>query len=293
MSTIDVVCIGQALLDCITVGKEPFKKNVFRAKMINLSVGGDAINEASILSKLGKNVKLVCGIGDDIAGNVVLNTAIERGIDVSSITKSNEISTPIANLMVDDNGERISYNSPATLLGNYIPNPSVLKGAKVVSLASIFRAPFDTKKSIIDMITVAKKEGAIICVDTKIPTYREININDIKEILPYIDYMFPNENEAAYITGKATFIEMAKEIHKMGVKNVIIKTGKNGCTVYSKYDMFQIPALNVKVIDSTGAGDSFVAGFITGILDGKDLRGCCEIGIACAAECVQHSGAYY
>lgn len=293
MGAIEVVCIGQALLDCITRGKEPFKKNVFRAKSIGLSVGGDALNEASILSKLGKNVKLVCGIGNDIAGNVVIDTALKRGIDISDITKTDDIITPIANLMVDDDGGRISYNSPATLLEGYIPDSSVLKDAKVVSLASIFRAPFDTKESIINMVTSAKKEGAIVCVDTKIPTYREITINDIKEILPYIDYIFPNENEAAYITGKSNFMEMAQTIHEMGVKNVIVKTGKHGCTVYSESEHFELPALDVKAIDSTGAGDSFVAGFITGILDGKTLKECCELGISCAAECVQHPGAYY
>lgn len=293
MNTVDVVCIGQALIDCITRGKEPFKKNVFRAKSIGLSVGGDALNEASILSKLGKNVRLVCGIGNDIAGKVILDTAVERGIDISNITVMDKLVTPIANLMVDDDGERISYNSPATMLEDYIPDVNALENTKVVSLASIFRAPFDKKENIINVITKAKKEGAIVCVDTKIPTYRQINIDDIKEILPYIDYIFPNENEAAFITKKSNFIEMAEELHSMGVKNVIIKTGKDGCTVCSEYEKFQIPALKVNAIDSTGAGDSFVAGFITGIIDGKSIRECCDLGISCAAECVQHSGAFF
>ncbi|MDO4976082.1 MAG: sugar kinase [Eubacteriales bacterium] len=292
MNNVDVVCVGQALIDCITRGKEPYKKNVYRAHSISLSVGGDAINEASILRRLGKKVKLVCGLGNDMAGNLVLDAARERGLDVSLVTRREDIVTPIANLMVDDQAGRVSYNSPATMLPDYIPDPSVVKGAKVLSLASVFRAPLDTKEAIIALVKAAKAEGALVCMDTKIPTYREISIEDIAEILPFVDYMFPNENEAAYMTGKTDFMEMATYLHEMGVKNVIVKTGKEGCTVCGEKEAFHMPALDVEAIDSTGAGDNFVAGFIAALLDGEDLKNCCKKGTACAAECVQHAGAY-
>lgn len=292
MSKVDVVCIGQALIDCITRGKEPYKKNVFRASSISLNVGGDAINEASVIRKLGKSVKLVCGLGYDMAGNLVLDAARERDVDVSLVTRREDIVTPIANLMVDDQAGRVSYNSPATMLFDYVPDPSVVKGAKVVSFASVFRAPLDTKEAIISLVKAAKEEGALVCMDTKIPTYRQISIQDIAEILPLVDYIFPNENEAAYMTGKTDYMEMAQELHAMGVKNVIVKTGKEGCTVCGEKESFHMAALDVDAIDSTGAGDNFVAGFITALLDGKDLKDCCKKGTACAAECVQHAGAY-
>ena len=71
----EIVCIGQAVIDCITRGKEekPHKKNVYRAENISLNTGGDAINESVILSRLGHRVKLVCGVGDDVAGNLILH----------------------------------------------------------------------------------------------------------------------------------------------------------------------------------------------------------------------------
>ena len=65
----EIVCIGQAVIDCITRGKEekPHKKNVYRAERISLNPGGDALNEATILAHLGHRMKLVCGVGDDVA----------------------------------------------------------------------------------------------------------------------------------------------------------------------------------------------------------------------------------
>ncbi len=105
-----VVCIGQALVDCITRGKEPWRERVYRAQSISLNTGGDALNEASVLAKMGIPVSLVCGLGEDVAGNLVYQTALERGIDVSHVSRLSELATPIANLTVHPDGS----GSPAT-----------------------------------------------------------------------------------------------------------------------------------------------------------------------------------
>lgn len=288
----EIICIGQAVIDCITREKEekPYKPNVYRAKDICLNMGGDAFNESMILSHLGHKVKLVCGLGEDVAGNLILHEIEKAGIDISGITQSAMLTTPIANLMVNADGSRVSINSKATMLTGYLPSEEQIKGAKVVSLASLFRAPLDKKETIIAWAKAAKKEGALLCADTKMPTYRKIVLEDIKEILPLIDYMFPNENEAAYMTGKTEYREMAECLRRAGVKNVIVKTGPKGCVVCGE-ECFDLPAYPVHAVDSTGGGDNFVAGFISALLQGKSLRECCEYGTACAAVCVQSMGA--
>lgn len=308
----EVVCIGQALVDCITRGMEekPYKKNVYRADSITLNTGGDALNESIVLAELGHPVRLVCGLGDDIAGQMVLHTAKEHGIDVSYAAISQELSTPIANLMVQKDGNRQSANSPSTMLTGYIPDERAFCGAKVVSFASLFRAPLDKKDEVLSLMKAAKDAGAIICADTKMPTYREMTGAELLEILPYIDYLFPNENEAAYYsslliketinqtrgtsrkdTAQMSLQEMGQCFCEAGVKNVIIKAGENGCTIVTKEENFQIPAKKVHAVDTTGAGDNFVAGFIHGLLHGWNLRKCYEYGTACAALSVQYVGA--
>ena len=127
----EIVCIGQAVIDCITRGKEekPHKKNVYRAERISLNPGGDALNEATILAHLGHRVKLVCGVGDDVAGNLIFHEMERQGVDVSDVTRTASLTTPIANLMVGMDGTRVSINSGATKLEGYIPSENVVKGA--------------------------------------------------------------------------------------------------------------------------------------------------------------------
>lgn len=289
----EIVCIGQAVVDCITRGRETqaHKKNVYRAKSISLNIGGDALNEAVILSHLGHKVRLVCGVGEDAAGHLLINEAKSHGIDISGIEINPQIATPIANLMVNEDGSRSSINSRATMLTGYEPKEEEVQGAKIVSLASLFRAPLDRSEKIISLVQAAKKEGAIICADTKMPTYRQLGMSDIEEILPLIDYMFPNENEGAYYTGESSYMAMARHLRNLGVKNVVVKTGEKGCVVCGEQESFIQEAYSVPSIDSTGAGDNFVAGFISGLLKGWNLRECCEYGTACAAVCVQSIGA--
>ena len=264
---------------------------MFRAESVTLSTGGDAANEAFNLAAMGRKVRLVCGLGEDTAGMLILDEARRRGVDTSFITISSSLQTPVANLMVNRDGSRSSVNSRATMLGDYAPSEDVVKGAKIVSLASIFRAPLDKKEVITALVRRAKAEGAVVCADTKLPTYRKLCLEDLKDILPLIDYMFPNENEGAYYTGESELMEMAEKIRSYGVKNVIIKAGEKGCAACGQNERFFMDSLPVKAVDSSGAGDSFVSGFLSALLDGKGFRECCAAGTEYAAQCVQRVGA--
>lgn len=288
----DVVCIGQAVLDCIVRGREenPHRKRVYRAESITLNTGGDAVNESIVLAGLGRRVRLVCGLGDDPAGRLILDEVRRRGVDTEKVTVSGKLCTPVANLMVEKNGSRSSVNSSATMLEGYTPEAEVVKEARVVSLASLFRAPLDQREVICDLVRAAKAEGAIVCADTKLPTWRQVDLRDLEEVLPLIDYLFPNENEGAYYTGEKEYRAMARRICEMGVKHVVIKAGEKGCVACAGGECFEMGSRAVQAVDSTGAGDSFVAGFISALLDGRSFYECCERGTDCAARCVRQVG---
>lgn len=92
----EVVCLGQAIVDCITLGwdRTPLQKNVYRARSISLSVGGDAFNESVILTRLGHRVRLICGVGTDVAGDLILSAVTANGMDPFGVTRSGEGATP-------------------------------------------------------------------------------------------------------------------------------------------------------------------------------------------------------
>ena len=298
----EVLCIGQAVVDCITRGVEddPFGRGKTRAQSITLNLGGDAVNESFVLSSLGRRAGLVCAVGDDLAGRFVINEASRRGLDISGVTTVPEIATPVANMFVKLDGSRSSVTSAASLLPGYVPSAELIcggvrQGARIVSFASLFRAPLDQATIVCGLIKAAHESGAVVCADTKIPTFRKMSLEELEPVLPMIDYIFPNETEAAFLTGmseeEADYEGMAERLLAKGIGHVVIKAGENGCYGACAEEHFAIPALKVPVVDTTGAGDNLVAGFMDALLKGLSFRECCEAGIRTAADSVQHLGA--
>ncbi len=211
-------------------------------------------------------------------------------MDISGITVVPGLVTPVADMFVKKDGSRSSVSSAAAMLPGYVPDPHLLEGASVVSFASLFRAPLDQPDVLRELIGTARGSGAVICADTKLPTWRKLCLDDLCDLLPMIDYIFPNEEEAAYYTGEKERTAMAAAFHRRGVRHVVIKTGAEGCFASDGQTEFSIPARKVTVVDTTGAGDSFAAGFIDALAGGASFRDCADAGIQTAAESVQHLG---
>ena len=288
----EVLCVGQAVIDCITRGREanPYKENVYRAETIRLHTGGDAVNEAMALTAMGRRAGVVCCLGRDIAGDTIWRELESAGVCTDRIVRM-DIDTPIANLQVAADGSRFSVNSNAIRLEGFHIVPAVLEGPRIISFASLFRPPLEKSEDVTELIRHAKQNGAIISADTKLPVTGEIRIEEYAEVLPLVDFFFPNEKEAAYYSGEKTFPEMARVFREMGVRNVIIKAGKEGCYVSGEEGTFAIPAVPVAhVMDTTGAGDNFVAGFLTGVLEGASLRSCALRGVEAAARVISQIG---
>ena len=112
---VSVVCIGQAVVDCITRGVEgdPLGMGKTRAQSITLNLGGDAVNESFVLSSMGRRAALVCAVGDDLAGRFVANEAARRGLETSGVTVVSGLVTPVANMFVKLDGSRSSVTSAA------------------------------------------------------------------------------------------------------------------------------------------------------------------------------------
>ena len=300
-AAVSVICIGQAVVDCITRGVEgdPLGMGKTRAQSITLNLGGDAVNESFVLSSMGHRAALVCAVGDDLAGRFVMGEAVRRGLLTQGIEMTEGLVTPVANMFVKQDGSRSSVTSAASLLPGYVPDAGYVRrcvenGARIVSFASLFRAPLDQPEIVCGLVRAAHESGAVVCADTKIPTFRSVSLSDLAPALPMIDYIFPNDTEAAFLTGvDSSYEEMAAALLRMGVGHVVIKAGEQG--IYAadgeSGERFMLPALQVPVVDTTGAGDNLVAGFIDGLLRGLGFRECCEAGILAAAKSIQHLGA--
>ena len=130
-----------------------------------------------------------------------------------------------------------------------------------------------------------------IFADTKIPNFRVLSLEDVRDSLPLLDFITPNEVEGQYFTGKEKAEAMADVFLDYGVSNVIIKLGSEGCLFKNSIETIRLPAFPIDAVDSTGAGDNFIAGFASEILNGSPLREALLFASACGAICTTAMGA--
>lgn len=291
LQTPEVVCIGQVVVDCIIKGWNPENGERRReAESITLSTGGDAFNESVVFSRLGHRIMLLSGLGQDAPGDMV-KAELEKNHILLSPQPQHQIQTTLACLIVKENGDRTSLLTPLHVTRQFEIDTSLLKGVRLVSLASLFRAPLMEPDILLSICQAAKKEGAILSADTKISRGGKPTFEDLKPIMPFLDYIFPNIEEASYYTGKDKVEEMAQVFLDAGVGHVLIKMGKEGCYIRDRQEEFYMPSLPVEAVDATGAGDNFAAGVLSSILRGNSLREAVLFGTCCAGACVQSIGA--
>ena len=292
----DVVIIGAAITDLPLrpVSKIIFDVPSYAIDSMNMSIGGDAINEATVITRLGKNVRLIGAIGNDVAGGIIKKHCIDNGIDTSCIRTRDDFITSTNVILIQEDGERTVVNNRSGSLWTFSIddiNLDDIKDAKILSFASIFNNARLDNSAMVKIFKKAKEEGMIICADMVASRQKE-TIDDIAEAMSYVDYFFPNYEEASNLSGKTDLDEIADTFINLGVKTVIIKIGKKGAFIKNKDGSQIVPAyLHSNCIDTTGAGDNFAAGFITALLEGKNLKECGQFANVVASISVESIGA--
>jgi sugar/nucleoside kinase (ribokinase family) len=291
-----VTVIGAAIVDIFAgaVDKEIFTKGSVPARDIGMSCGGDALNEAVVLSELGTDVEIISLLGEDEAGGIVKKCLDRNKVDTRKITTSADIPTATNIVLVDSDGERYFITNPESTLRK-LSKEHILShledAGDIVSFASIFVSP---KLGVSDMKEVferIKQNPSRILVADMTTAKNGETIKDLEPILKYIDYIIPNQKEASILTGESDPVKSAGIFIEHGANTVIIKCGKEGCYYKNASEEGHIPAYpDAKVIDTTGAGDSFVAGFIHGLSIGLSLQDSCRYGCAVSSVVVEHMG---
>jgi len=291
MRKYDMLCTGTALVDSIIRGLEPnpISPSHFLAESGTLSVGGEAVNEAIAGSKLGLKTAIQCRLGKDAAGELILQTLCQNGVETETVLRS-EAATPVSTLLVGEDGSRQSVMNRAHRVG-FNPDTSVFCETRVVILGSLFRAPFDDPERIFHTVQAAKQAGALVLADTKLPNASPLTLEDLRDSLPLLDYIFPNQDEAAFFSGEAEPEAMAEAFLCYGVKNVVVKLGNRGCLLKNRAETLSEAGLRVRAVDATGAGDNFLAGFVSELLRGSGHAKALRFANACGAACTTVVGA--
>lgn len=293
MSRYDIVFIGTAILDSVIKGFDPEPVSVagFRAESGSINAGGEGINGSIAAAKLGMRSALLCFLGKDQAGDLIEAELVKNGVDTSCIIRTADHSTPITTIFVAEDGNRKSITNNAHSY-NFHPEqyPDMFTDTKAVVIGSLFRAPFNDPDVVRAVVTQAHSKGLPVFADTKIPNFRRLTLDDIADSLAMVDYITPNEDEARFFTGEDRPDKMAEAFLARGVKNVIIKLGGKGCLLVNNEEKIHLYAHKIDVVDATGAGDNFMAGFVSEIIRGSEVKDALAFANACGAICATAVG---
>ena len=292
---VDVCCLGILVADVTVASVDtlPQKGKLNFADKIMLSVGGCAANTAIDLEKIGIKTSVIGKVGLDDFGNYILDNLSKEGVDIKGIEVSND-ATSAAIVVVNSKGERSFIHCPGsngTFNINDV-NLSIVKDAKILFIAGALLMPKLDGIPTAEILKEAKEAGVYTALDTTWDAKGRW-MEDIEPCLRYLDLFIPSIEEAKEISGKDDIEQMADVFLQRGVSLCVIKNGKKGCYIKSKSgDELSIPCYDrIKAKDTNGAGDSFVAGFLTGILNGWDLEQCGRFANAVGAYCVSAHGA--
>lgn len=296
----EVIVIGAAIEDIplAPVGPEAFTAHSTQVERIAPQVGGDAANEALTLARLGVCPALVGVVGADLAGDFVLRTLSEGGVDTRGMRRVPGLDTGVNVVLVRPDGERHFITSRTgslrrLALGDILPalDDPALSRARIACLASLFVSPELTLGDAAALFDALKARGLTVCADATARKHGE-TLREAGDALSRLDYFFPNLAEAALLTGRDDPDAAADALIGCGVGHVAIKLGGRGCLLRSADERHLIPARpGTRCVDTTGAGDTFAGAFIAALAEGRGFADCGRFANAAASLCVEQVGA--
>ena len=288
--------IGAAHLDALVEGfdESQLRLGSVPVEQIRLGYGGDALNEAVTLARLGGEADLISKVGADSAGDMVLSFCGASGLPTAHIARENNLSTSMNIVLIDHTGERRFITDPksslrALQLSDVLPHLDAL--APVVCFASLFVFPRFRADELETLFSAIKKKGCLLAADMTKRKNGE-KLADFARVWPHLDIVFANAEEAGLLCESNEVPAMAQEFREAGVGCILIKTGARGCYVASDAFTGAVPGcVSRACVDTTGAGDNFAAAFLFARAAGRTVPDCARFANAVASICVEHLGA--
>lgn len=279
-----IAVIGGSNVDIKGVSDTAFRHGSSNPGRIYKAAGGVGRNVAENLARIGLPTTLFSVVGQDSEGDWLVDITAKAGVNTKYIERIREGNTGIYLSVLGDNKEQIGSIADMQLIDKFtedllIRHLSVLATAKYVFLDT--NLPQSTLAFLLNYF----KEKQIPVVIDPVSAKKAIKIKD------YLDGIYlitPNKEEAEVLTGIKIENEkdlevVAQKLFLLGVKNVVITLGAEGVFVASTIKQSFIPSPKVDVVDTTGAGDAFVAGIVYGLYNEKDIFTACQYGHTLAA----------
>jgi len=266
---VDVLVVGDANPDLILRGdvRPRFGQAEQLLTAADLVLGGSASITAAGLARLGVRTALLTAIGHDVFGDVTRRAITDRGVDLREVSRAADIPTGLS-VILSEPGDKAILTLPGTI-PTLLPSDLTderLTGVRHLHVASLYLQP-GLAAGLAEVFERAHGLGLTTSLDTNWDPAEKWE--SIGEILAHTDVFLPNANELRAVTGVADLDAAARSL---GTTTVVMKDGEHGGRAWWPGGGATTPGHVVEVVDTTGAGDSFNAGFLAARLQGADVE---------------------
>ncbi|MFC1787376.1 carbohydrate kinase family protein [Halobacteriota archaeon] len=286
MKKIDVIGLGALNYDKLyMVTKVAKAGEEVGIKDVRECPGGSAANTIFGLARVGAKTGFIGAVGKDEEGDIILRELSREGVDTNRIKVMGEHSG-VAIGIVDDEGERSLYIHPG-INDEFVLNDvdvDYIGNAKFLHMSSfVDRKQLEMQTKLIERIkTRISFNPGMLC--------SKFHLEDLQPIIEKSDVIFLNKEEIEELTN-SNYERGSKLLIELGTKKVATTLGEKGCYVTDDKSIHLINSCKTNVVDTTGAGDAFAAGFLYGLLRGKSTHNCGSMGNFFAAGCIREYGA--
>jgi sugar/nucleoside kinase (ribokinase family) len=291
-----VTCVG--LLTADVVGKPidrlPERGRLALVERMELHTGGCAANTGAALARLGVDTAIIGKVGNDGFGDFIVRRLAEQGADTRGVVHDAVTATSATMVMVHSDGERsfVHYYGTNATLSLADVDMDLALASPILHVAGTLLMPAMDGEPVAQLLSRAKEAGITTALDTAWDTSGQW-MELVGLSLPYVDYFLPSMEEARMLADGIESVESIADCFlERGVGVVALKMGEAGCFVASRDGTrFRVPAMQVTAVDALGAGDAFVAGFLLGLVQKRDLMTCARLGNVVGGCCVSALGA--
>jgi sugar/nucleoside kinase (ribokinase family) len=284
-----ILVAGELNADAVFVGLSSLPRlgHEVLAEDFSLDLGSSSAICAAGLAKLGNDVGFITRVGADLLGRFCLDRLRLLGVDASAAIVDPALRTGITAAISTTDRALVTYPGTISELAAADIPPDLLRRFQHVHVSSYFlqRA---LRPGLGELFATAKRLGLSTSLDPGAdPT--DTWCADIRELLQHVDIFLPNEVELAALTGCSSVKDGLRTLQN-GNTLTVAKLNKKGCAVLRPEGLLTVPAIPVVPVDTTGAGDSFNAGFLHARLLGKSLEECLRCGSVCGGLSTQSPG---
>lgn len=288
-----IVVVGSVNLDLVCkASKIPSPGETVWGDRFQTFHGGKGANQAVAASRLGNNVHMVAKVGDDDFGKRLREGLAAASVNVEDVSTASGAASGVALISVDANGQNSIIVVPGA---NAELHPEDLEHSlPKLESAGIILAQLETPMDTVEYLSqIAQRAGVPLMLDPA-------PARPLPDSIPRrVTYLTPNETETAALCGlgeqeltPAMAPEAAEALLRMGAENVVLKLGSRGAFLASRSGIREmVPAIDVRAVDSTAAGDAFNGGMASALMQGLGLEDAVRFGVAVAAVSVTRAGA--